>query len=209
MIYAIVGTEKGIRDRAYKELSCHGAVTAHLYSEQVDRLRPLIDTSSLFGDAVVVHLIQCMDLSSADVVITELLPLMKASTTIFIIDEPFADANRIKKISPHAEKVYNALLEKTSKSAIFRLCDLFASRNKKDLWLEWMKIRESESGEAIQGLLWWKFQTIWSDVRSGKKTNYTLKECEYFGRRILQSSILAHRGEADLKVELEKIILSV
>lgn len=209
MIYAIVGTKKEIRDIAYKECSIHGPVSTHIYSEQIELLEPLIQASSLFEGNVVVNLIQCMDVSRSDAVVTSLLPQMKASSNIFIIDEPFADAHRIKKISAHAEKVFNALEEKSFKSAVFTLCDLFASRNKKETWLEWMKIRDKESGEAIQGLLWWKFQTVWSDVRAGKKAHYSLAECEYFGRKILQSSILAHRGEVDLKVELEKIILSI
>lgn len=209
MIYAIVGTKKEIRDAAYKELNTHGPIGTHIYSEQIESLEPLIQASSLFEGNVVVNLIQCMDVSRSDAVVTSLLPQMKASSNIFIIDEPFADVHRIKKISTHAEKVFNALEEKSFKSVVFTLCDLFASRNKKDAWLEWMKIRDKESGEAIQGLLWWKFQTVWSDVRAGKKTHYSLEECEYFGRKILQSSILAHRGEVDLKIELEKIILSI
>ena len=44
-------------------------------------------------------------------------------------------------------------------------------------------------------------------MRSGKPSKFTSTECEDIGGKLLRSSILAHRGEADLKVELEKILL--
>lgn len=209
MIYAIVGTEKDIRENAYLELKKHGAVTVHIYSEQVDGLEALVSASNLFGDTVVVNVIQCMGTASGDAEVTRLFPAMKESLNIFIIDEPFADANRIKKLSKYAERVFNAVEEKSEGVNLFTLCDLFSRRDKKGAWIEWMKIRDKESGEAIQGVLWWKFQTIWSDVRTGRSSKFTLFECEMIGSTLLRSSILAHRGEVDLKVELEKVLLSL
>ena len=72
-----------------------------------------------------------------------------------------------------------------------------------------MRIRDIESPEAVQGALWWKFQIIWADTRSGKPSRFTLSECEAIGGRLMKSSILAHRGEGDLKLLLEKIVLSL
>lgn len=209
MIYAIVGTDRIKRDKAYEVLSALGVVTAHIYSEQLVTLEPLIAASSLFGEKVIVNVIQVMELASARDEIVRLLPEMKESANIFIIDEPFADANRVSRLTKYAEKVYDAREEKKKELDVFVLCTLFAKRDKKAAWTEWMRIRDTGSPEAIQGALWWKFQGIWSDVRAGKPSKFTLSECENIGGKLLRSSIIAHRGEGDLKVELEKIILSL
>lgn len=209
MIYAIVGTDTIRREKAYEALTSLGVVSAHIYSEQVATLEPLIAASSLFGEKVIVNLIQVMELASARDEVVRLLPDMKESLNIFIIDEPFADANRVSRLTKYAEKVFDAREEKKKEVDVFTLCNLFAKRDKKDVWVEWMRIRDIGSPEAIQGALWWKFQGIWADVRSGRPSKFTLNECENFGGKLMRSSIMAHRGEGDLKVELEKILLSL
>ena len=72
-----------------------------------------------------------------------------------------------------------------------------------------MNVKDKESGEAIQGALWWKWREVWQDTLSGKKTAYTLPECEKIGKELLCSTIVAHRGEGDLMTELERIVLSI
>lgn len=209
MIYVIVGTDTNKREKAYEVLASLGEVSAHIYSEQIATLEPLISASSLFGEKVVVNLVQAMDLASSREEIVRLLPDMKDSLNIFIIDEPFADANRVTRLTKYAEKVYDAREEKKKDVDVFTLCNLFAYRDKKESWIEWMRIRDLDSSEAIHGALWWKFQLIWGDVRAGKPSKFTLSECEEIGGRLMRASIKAHRGEGDLKVELEKIVLSL
>jgi hypothetical protein len=209
MIYAIVGTETTKREKAHEILSKEGVVSAHIYSEHVATLEPLISASSLFGEKIITHLIQVMDIASSRDELVRLLPEMKESINIFIIDEPFADANRVNRLTKYAEKVFDAREEKKERVDVFTLCTLFAKRDKKESWVEWMRIRDLDSPEVIQGALWWKFQIIWSDTKLGKPSKFTLGECEAIGGELLRSSILAHRGEGDLKTELEKIILSL
>jgi hypothetical protein len=209
MIVAIVGTNSKKRIQALQDISKFGNVSSHIYSEQISALKPLIEASSLFGDKVIVHLIQVLEKAETREYVYSLLPSMKESENIFVVDEPFADANRVKKIEKFAEKTFDARTEKAPEHSPFALCNAFARRDKKEVWLEWMKLRDVETPEAIQGALWWKFQTLWGDVRSGKPGKFTLAECEELGKRILCSSILAHRGERDLKVELESIVLSI
>jgi hypothetical protein len=209
MIYALVGTESKKREKAYEAFSKLGNVSAHIYSEQIATLEPLVTATSLFGDTVVVNLLQTMDTASSRDEVIRLLPDMQESSNIFIIDEPFADANRVKRLEKYAEKLHDAREEKLKDVDVFTLCNLVSRRDKKGAWIEWMKIREQGSPEAIHGALWWKWGIIWSDVRSGKPAKFTLSECEAFGGKLLRASIKAHRGEADLKVELEKVILGI
>lgn len=209
MLYALVGTDQKKREKAQLAFAKFGSPTAHIYGEQVSALEPLIEATSLFGDKIVVHLVQTMERAETRERVYDLLGAMKESPNVFIIDEPFADANRVKKIEKAAEALYDAREEKEKEVSPFSLTNALARRDKKNLWVEWMKIRDHLEGEAIQGALWWKFQSIWSDTLLGRPSKFSKEECERLGKRIVESSILAHRGEKDLKVELESIFLSV
>lgn len=209
MIYTLVGTEGKKREKALAEIAKLGVPNAHIYGEQISALQPLIEAGSLFGDKVVAHLVQVLEKAETREHVYDLLPAMKESQNIFFIDEPFADANRMKKLEKFSEKLFDAREEKARPATPFALSDAFARRDKKSVWVEWMKLRDVETPEAIQGALWWRFQTVWSDVKSGLPGKYTLLECEDLGRKIMRSSIDAHRGEKDLKVELETILLSI
>ena len=209
MIYTVVGTDSRKREQALKEVAKFGVPSAHIYGEQTSALLPLTEAGSLFGDKVIVHVVQTLERAESRDYVYDLLPSMQGSENIFVIDEPFADANRTKKLEKFSHKLFDAREEKTRTLDPFPLCNAFARRDKKAVWVEWMKLREAVDLEAMQGALWWKFQTVWADAKDGRPSKFTLPECERFGKRILQSSILAHRGERDLKVELESIILSI
>lgn len=208
MIYAIVGTETKGREKAYQELSKLGEISTHVYSEQIETLEPLISATTLFGEKVIVNIIQAMEVASAKDEIVRLLPDMKDSTNIFIIDELLADANRVKQLTKYAEKVFDNR-EKKEDVDVFTLCNLVARRDKKGAWIEWMRIRDLDSPEAIQGALWWKWKLLWQDTLDGKPSKFTKEECESIGGTLLKAPILAHAGKTDLKDELEKIVLSL
>lgn len=209
MIYTIVGTDVVKREKAYSQLEKLGAISTHLYTEHIGSLESYIEIQSLFGEKSIVNVLQVMDVASSREELVRLLPDMKDSQTIFIIDEPFADANRVTKLTKFSETVFDAREPKKADVDVFTLTNLFAKRDKKALWVEWMRVRDLDSPEAVHGALWWKFGTVWNDVRNGKPSKFTLNECEDIGGRLVRAPILAHRGEADLKSELEKIILSI
>lgn len=208
MIYTIIGTHSARREKAQADISELGTPSAHIYGEQISSLRSLIEATSMFGDAVVVHLIQTLEKAETREYVYDLLPEMEKSENFFIIDEPFADANRAKKLEKFSKKLYDAREEKKKEADPFSLCNAFARRDKKAVWVEWMNLKDIEA-EAIQGALWWKWSGVWADIKSGRPGKFTLRECEEIGGRLLRSSILAHRGQADLRVELESILLSI
>lgn len=209
MIYTVVGTDKDIREKAFATLLSQGQATVHLYSEKIGELEALISAKSLFGEAIVVHLVQTFDMALSRDEVVRLLPDMENSENIFIIDEPFADANRVKKLEKYSKKLYDAREVKEKESDIFYLANLFAKRDKKNTWLEWQRIKEEKSGESIQGALWWKMKTIWEDTLSGRPTKFSQEECEDFASMLVRSTMDAHRGKTDLKLELERIILKL
>ena len=82
-------------------------------------------------------------------------------------------------------------------------------KDKKRAWNIFMECRDQESGESIQGILWWKWKSEWQKVLEGKSSLFTKDECEVIGKKIMTSVVLAHRGKADLMDEIEKIILAL
>ena len=208
MIYAIIATDTHERERALETLFNLGTATAHIYSEQIASLEPLVSATSLFGERVIVNLMQVMEVAISRDELIRLLPEMKTSMNIFIIDELFSDAHDIARLSKYAEKVFDAREEK-ERIDIFTLCNFFAKKDKKGAWREWIKIRDLAEPEAVSGLLWWKFQLVWGDVKSGRPSRFTPQECEKLGERIVLAPIKAHNGELDLKTELESIIVSL
>lgn len=208
MIYAIVGTETKGREKAYDELSKLGEISTHVYSEQIETLEPLISATTLFGEKVIVNVIQAMEVTSAKEEIVRLLPQLQESSNIFIIDELLADANRVKQLTKYAKKIFDNR-EKKEDVDVFTLCNLVARRDKKGAWVEWMRIRDLDSPEAIQGALWWKWKLIWQDVVDGKSSKFTKAECEIIGEKLLYAPIRSHQGKADLKDEIEKVLLQL
>ena len=209
MIYTIVGTHKDKREKATKEYAVVGIATHHIYSDQIGELEPLIDATSLFGDAVVVMCLQLGEVASSKEEMIRLLDGMKNSKNVFIIDEPFADVHLVNKLTKVSKKVIDAREEKLKDASIFDFCNAFIVRDKKQTWIQFMRIKKADKGEAIAGALWWKFQTEWSKVRDGKRSLFSEEECERVGGEIVRASILAHRGEKDLCIELERIVLSI
>lgn len=209
MIYSIVGTHHRLREKGNKELSALGKAMHHIYSEQIGELESLINATSLFGDPVIVVCIQLGEVASSKEELKRLLDSMSASTNIFIIDEPFADVHLVNTLSKVSKKLFNAREEKIKDTSVFALCDAFIARDKKQAWVDFIRIKKADNAEAIQGALWWKFQIEWSKVKEGKRSLFSEVECERIGGELLRSSILAHRGQKDLFIELERVILTL
>lgn len=209
MIYSIVGTHKERREKGQKEFSSFGVPSHHIYSEQVRSLEALIDNVSLFGEVSIVVCIQLGEVATSKEEMLRLLDTMKTSSTLFIIDEPFADVHLFNKLRKVSVKVVDAREEKIKDVRVFTFCDSFIARDKKQAWVDFLELKKNGSAEAVQGALWWKFQVEWSKVKEGKRSLFTQGECEKFGGEIMRSSIFAHRGKRDLMHELERIVLSL
>lgn len=210
MIYTIVGTNKEKREKATEKLSKLGVPTASIYSEHIAALRPLVEATSLFGEKIIAHVIQTMEVASSREELVKLMPEMEKSENTFIIDEPFADANKVKKLEKYSKQLFDCREEGPGEASPFPMCNAFGRRDKKQAFIEWMKIKDvSEPVEMIHGALWWKMKTIWEDTLAGKPTKFTKEECEYFAGKIMRATMDSYRGKGNLKDRLEEIILEV
>ena len=122
MIYSIVGTHAATKTKAIEELKKLCTVSRYIYSEEVGELESLINATSLFGDVICISCVSLMDTSSSKEELIRLLPEMEASSTIFIIDEPFADVHKVNRLSKVSKKLYDAREEKTKDNSVFLLC---------------------------------------------------------------------------------------
>jgi hypothetical protein len=209
MIYSLVGTKKEVRDSALKEMASLGEVNHFVYSENIDELKGYIDARTMFDENIIVSCVQLLGTAGGKEIVKSLLPRMEASLNTFIIDEPFVDVHGTTLLSKYSKKLFNGKEEKTKDTSVFVLCDSFARKDKKQAWLDFMAVRDAGEGEAIAGALWWKFQIVWQGVKDGKRSPFTEKECERIGEELVSASVLSHRGEKDLMIELERIILSL
>lgn len=209
MIYAIVGTDKNVRAQVMRELLSFGVVSRYLYRESISDLEPLIDGVSLFEERVIVSCEQLGEDATTKEVLISLLDRMKESQNLFIVDEPFGDVHMVNRLRKVAAKLFDAREEKIKDTSVFGVCDAFVARDKKEAWVRFLDVTKRESGEAVAGALWWKWQILWAQVRAGRPSKFSLKECEVIGKSLVESSIRAHRGEVSLVVEIERIILGL
>lgn len=207
MIISIVGTDIKVRDKAMKEALKLGPVSRYLYSEHIDELEPLIDSVDLFGGVTIVCTVSLYDNPHTKDRFLTLLPKMETSPNIFVVDEPFLSGPQVGKLSKASTTFFDAREEKTKDSSVFVLCLSVAKRDKKAAWLNYMALKGKEEGEKIAGALWWKWKEVWQDTLSGKKTAYTLLECEEIGGRLVRISLDAHRGKAPIDELIEKVLL--
>lgn len=207
MMYAIVGTEVETRKKALASILKNKNPTYYVRKDTFFQLSALIDAQDIFGGEVIVMVEQVGSDVEGRELLKKQLPAMKESVNLFIIDEPFTDASFTKTLEKYGE-VFNAKEEKSKKEFPSIFLSAFEKRDKKNAWVEWMKLRDGET-ELLHGALWWKVKMLWQGIKTGRRGAFTEEEIAHIGYELVSASHKAHRGEADLKEEMEKIILGI
>jgi DNA polymerase III delta subunit len=208
MIVSIIGTDVNIRREAFGEVLGAELPTAYVRSENTNQLMSFADAEDLFGGKVIVVLEQVGNDTEGRDTLKKVLKELETSKNLFIVDEPFVETSFIKTLEKHSDKLYDARVEKTKGKDPFVLTNAILKRDKKEAWLAWMSVRDLD-GEPLQGALWWRVRTLLEGVKDGKKSAYTESELAKMGFTLVEMSHRAHRGEVDLKDELEKFVLSI
>jgi DNA polymerase III delta subunit len=154
---------------------------------------------------------------------------MKESDNVFLILESDADKKTVDKISKHAEKVqeFETTDVKAERFNTFALADAFGKRDKRNLWVGYLKAIElGISPEEISGVLFWQIKNILiakktKDAKESKLSpfadskarmfskNFTDTEISDKARSIVEATQAVRQGEGEMEVLLEKIVLSV
>jgi len=208
MIYSIIGTNIQIRKKAFEEVLQGRSPSAYVRSNNVWELDAFIDAGDLFGGEVIVLIEQVGADAEGRDALKKILKNLEESKNLFIIDEPFVETNFAKTLDKHSKKLFNAKEEKTKGKDPFGITSAIMKRDKKEAWLAWMEVRDLDA-EPVQGALWWRVRTLWEGVKEGKVSAYTEEELAQMGLTLVTMSHRAHRGEVDLREEIEKFVLSI
>lgn len=209
MLYSITGTEMGVREEGLKHFNTFGSPTHRVSTENFFDLETHVDTQDLFTSKPVVIILEevSQNVDTRESLIN-LLPKLKGSSNIFLIDEPFATPALKKSLKEYSDIHFDAVEKKAAREFPFAFCNAIASKDKKAAWTEWMRVRDGEA-ELLLGALWWQVKKLWTEILEGKKRSYSREEIEKVGEKIVVMQHEAHRGKADLKTEIEKLVLSL
>lgn len=170
MLYLFYGTDRnkalekalGIIDKKLEEKK--DAMVFKVDPERLTRdlLVELSGGQGLFEQKYIVHLKDVMsDEASKDAVLGFLKDIQE-SDNVFIWTDGAILKKDLTKIEKHADKMWEHVAkEKTEeKQNIFGIANYLQARDKKNLWIEYQKLREDFVPEEIHGTLFWAMKNI-------------------------------------------------
>lgn len=165
------------------------------------------EQNSLFGEVFTVILEN--PISESDIPLdSELLDILKNSSSIFIFLEDSLLTEEVKKYKKYAEDVIKFELKTAPKKEIkenpFVLANLFGNKDKVGTWIAYRKAIERESGaEPIAGMLFWKVKSM---ILSGSR-NFSEQELKNQSKELIDIYHKSHLGILDMDIALEQFIL--
>ena len=170
------------------------------------KISEAINTQSLWGDNQIITLDKILEDKETKDIIYENLEALKNSGNKFIIEETKINAAVLTKISKYATKVYDCTVgelvnnrgnNRVPEKSPFKLCDYIAAKDKKNAWLELMRLYQTDiESEPLHGAIWWKL----------KMKNMGASVTSF---NFIMISLRDHNGECDFRNEMEKWVLSL
>jgi DNA polymerase III delta subunit len=182
----------------------------------------------LFEQKYIVHIKNVCDEEDSQETLFAFLKDMKESENIFILTEGDLNKKEFTKIEKHADKVWEAVGKKKEeiKENIFTITNYLLARDKKNLWIEFQKLKGNFAAEEIHGTLFWAFKNIALASKAKTASETGLKPFVYsnskkavtkFSQEEIDekfwklTKILgdSRRGEGELEILLEGWVLGV
>ncbi|MEN9921166.1 MAG: hypothetical protein RLZZ517_144 [Candidatus Parcubacteria bacterium] len=182
----------------------------------------------LFEQKYLVHVKDVCDEVESQEILFAFLKDMQASDNVFILTEGDLNKKELTKIEKCAEKVWNYEEKKKieSKENIFTITNYLLARDKKNLWIEFQKLKNSFAVEEIHGTLFWCFKNIVlvANSKSASETGLkpfvysnTKKALEKYSKEEIENKFWqltkilgdSRRGEGELEVLLEGWVLGL
>lgn len=236
MLYIFYGTDRN------KALTKALSIIETKISEKPDAVVFKIDSSNiskniivelcgsqgLFEQKYIVHMKDVFSDESSKSIISEFLKDIAESDNIFIMTEGGILKKDFTKLEKHADKVWEHVAkEKTEvKENIFNITNYLLTRDKKNLWIEFQKLKSTFAVEEIHGTLFWCFKNIALVSRSTSPEETGLKPFVYSNTKKAVSKFTteeideklwgltkilgdSRRGEGELEILLEKWVLGI
>ena len=236
MLYLFYGTDRnkalekalGIIDKKLEEKRDAMVFKVDTASLSQNMLIELSGGQGLFEQKYIVHLKDVMDDDAAKDVVMGFLKDIKESDNVFIWTDGAILKKDLTKIEKHADKMWEHVAKEKveEKHNIFGIANYLVARDKKNLWIEYQKLREHFVPEEIHGTLFWAFKNIAlvANTKSAADTGLkpfvysnTKKALDKYSREEISDRLWSltrilgdsRRGEGELDVLLERWVLAV
>jgi len=207
---------------------------AHVFSFEGETLQEedldaLIEARGLFVEKHIVVLRQVLGSVESREIVLARLARFAETQNIIVLSEHVLTADQKKVLTKHAVKIeeYKKTEKEKEQFNVFSLSDALGTRNKQELWVLYMQaLQNGVEPESIQGTLHWTVRSMLVSVsaksaeESGQKpfvyskfkrfaSHYKKEEIVSLSRSLISLYHDAHRGAGDLRMGLERWILSL
>jgi hypothetical protein len=192
-----------------------------------DKIDELLGGQGLFVNKYIVSMSRLLEKAEIADFVLDNIEKFKESDNIFIWTEEKITKPQLKKIEKNSEKVqdFEPPQKPENKIDVFSITDLFAKKDKKNLWIKYVELIKEVPPEEIYGILWWQTKSLLlaSKTNSAKEAgmkDYPYKKSKGYLKNFKEGEIeevafnlvkLYHqsrvRGE-DIALNLEKFLLT-
>lgn len=188
----------------------------------------LCGSQGLFEQKYIVHMKDVFADDASKSIVFEFLKDLKESENIFIITDGALLKKDFTKIEKHTDKVWEHVAKEKfeAKENIFGITNHLLARDKKNLWIEFQKLKTHFAVEEIHGTLFWCFKNVALVARSTNAEETGLKPFVYsntkravakFSQEEIDEKLWnltkilgdSRRGEGELEILLEKWTLAL
>ena len=185
----------------------------------------------LFSNKYIIYIDRIGDKEEVREKLIDMLPVMKESDNIFIVNEGKINAELKKAFEKYGEKVVDSsmsdIAEKSKDFNIFSLADAVGGRDRFKAWSIYrLAIEKGLESESILGTLFWqvKSMVLAAGGKSASETglnpfvfgkakkaagNYSAQELKALLERLIVLYHDGHRGLVDLELGTEKMLLKI
>lgn len=216
MIYLFHGTDASkVRTKAFAWIAAARAKApeaAYIRLEAIALTRSALSNAlsaqGLFYTRSLVLIDDPFSESESGELVLSMLPELAASKNPIAILAPKLLATRLKKIEPHATKLFetNNATQKSVRGFNSALVNALGAKDGATLWKEIVKAeRQGDAPEAIHGLLHWKAR----DLMQKGNQKWKSGEARALSRRLIELVSESRSGDLPLSLALERLALSL
>jgi DNA polymerase III delta subunit len=216
MIYLFHGSDTAkVRAKAFQWIAAarmKAPEAAYLRIEAEDMtpesLANALSVQGLFFAKSLVLLDDPFSQTSSGEYVLDMVKLLAASENPIAILAPKLLATRLKKLEPHAAKVFevNAVEKKPARGFNSALVNALGSKDGPTLWKEIIKAeRAGDAPEMLHGLLHWKVR----DLMQKGSARWSAREARGLSRKLIELVSESRNGNLELILALERLSLEI
>jgi len=237
MLYLFYGTDhKKVRSKAHAFIDALRAKKPDAHVVHIDEenyspevIKEYISSQGLFSREIIVVFNKLFDSKDRERDIEGIMKEINKSSNVFIIVEETIRAAFLKKLEKYSQKIWQYTKKELDivDFSPFPLTGSLGRRDRKEAWVLYQQaIKEGVSVEQLHGIIFWQVKTIAlvkktsTDVKLSLKPfvfkkaktfaeKYSMKELNALLSALVDMYHCARMGKVDLKIELEKLIITL